>query len=80
MSRHQRENDLWIRCNRCKALRTIPPSDHNGGDHVVGRGRARIAGPFVGVSILLAALSLSVDLIEYQPREEPDRFPIVRSD
>ncbi len=29
--------------------------------------RARIVGPFVGIPILLAALSLSVDLVEYQP-------------
>lgn len=29
--------------------------------------RARAIGPFVGVTILLAALSLSVDLVEYQP-------------
>ena len=36
--------------------------------------RARIAGPFVGVTVLLAALSLSVDLIEYQPRESPERL------
>jgi len=38
--------------------------------------RARIAGPFVGVTILLAALSLSVDLIEYQPRKSPDRLSV----
>lgn len=36
--------------------------------------RARIAGPFIGITILLAALSLSVDLIEYQPRKTADRL------
>lgn len=36
--------------------------------------RARIAGPFIGVSILLAALALSVDLIEYQPHPNPERL------
>jgi len=36
--------------------------------------RARIAGPFLGVSLLFAALSLSVNLIEYEPMTEPDRL------
>jgi hypothetical protein len=36
--------------------------------------RARILGPFLGVPVLLLALSLSVDLIEYQPQDEPDRL------
>jgi hypothetical protein len=36
--------------------------------------RARIAGPFIGITLLIAALSLSVGLIEYQPRENPDRL------
>jgi hypothetical protein len=36
--------------------------------------RARIAGPFIGITILLAALALSVGLIEYQPRENPNRL------
>ena len=36
--------------------------------------RARILGPFLGVPLLLLTLSLSVDLIEYQPHEEPDRL------
>jgi hypothetical protein len=36
--------------------------------------RARILGPFLGVRVLLLALSLSVDLIEYQPQDEPDRL------
>jgi len=36
--------------------------------------RARILGPFLAVPLLLAALSLSVDLIEYQPHEESDRL------
>ncbi len=36
--------------------------------------RARIAGPFLGIMILLTALSLSVDLIEYQPREDAHRL------
>jgi len=35
---------------------------------------ARMIGPFLGVPLLLLTLSLSVDLIEYQPREEPDRL------
>ncbi len=35
--------------------------------------RARAIGPFVGVTILLAALSLSVDLVEYQPTPKVDR-------
>jgi hypothetical protein len=36
--------------------------------------RARILGPFLGVTLLLLTLSVSVDLIEYQPQEEPDRL------
>ena len=36
--------------------------------------RARILGPFLGVPLLLLTLSLSVDLIEYQPHEERDRL------
>lgn len=36
--------------------------------------RARILGPFLGLPLLLVTLSLSVDLVEYQPREEPDRL------
>ena len=36
--------------------------------------RARILGPFLAVPLLLAALSLSVDLVEYQPHEESDRL------
>jgi len=36
--------------------------------------RARIAGPFIGVSILFAALSLSVGLIEYEPMTDPNRL------
>lgn len=36
--------------------------------------RARIIGPFLGVPLLLLALLLSVDFIEYQPHEEPDRL------
>jgi hypothetical protein len=36
--------------------------------------RARILGPFLGVPVLLLTLSLSVDLIEYQPQDEPDRL------
>lgn len=36
--------------------------------------RIRIAAPFLGIPLLLLALSLSVDLIEYQPAEEPDRL------
>ena len=35
--------------------------------------RARILGPFLGVPLLLLTLTLSVDLIEYQPRAERDR-------
>lgn len=36
--------------------------------------RARILGPFLGVPLLLLILSLSVDLVEYQPQEKPDRL------
>jgi hypothetical protein len=36
--------------------------------------RGRILGPFLGVPILLAALSLSVDWIEYTPQPAPDRL------
>lgn len=36
--------------------------------------RARILAPFLGVPLLLATLALSVDLVEYQPTEEPDRL------
>jgi len=36
--------------------------------------RGRILGPFLGVPLLLLTLSLSVDLIEYQPHEEHDRL------
>jgi hypothetical protein len=36
--------------------------------------RARILGPFLGIPILLAALSLSVDWIEYTPQTPPDRL------
>jgi hypothetical protein len=36
--------------------------------------RARILGPFLGVPLLLLTLSVSVDLIEYQPQEELDRL------
>ncbi|GEM_PF-2405275 len=35
--------------------------------------RARIIGPFLGVSVLLATLALSVDLIEYQPQAARSR-------
>ena len=36
--------------------------------------RARIAGPFLGVTMMLGALTLSVDLIEYQPQEPQQRL------
>ncbi len=36
--------------------------------------RGRIMGPFLGVPILLATLSLSVDLIEYTAQPAPDRL------
>ena len=36
--------------------------------------RGRIMGPFLSVPILLAALSLSVDWIEYTPQPAPDRL------
>jgi hypothetical protein len=36
--------------------------------------RGRILGPFLGVPLLLLTLWLSVDLVEYQPQEEPDRL------
>jgi hypothetical protein len=36
--------------------------------------RGRILGPFLGVPILLATLSLSVDWIEYTPQPAPDRL------
>jgi hypothetical protein len=35
--------------------------------------RARILGPFLGIPLLLFTLSVSVDLVEYQPQEESDR-------
>ena len=39
--------------------------------------RARIAGPFLGIPILLVTLTLSVDLIEYDPQpERPNDRPI----
>ena len=44
--------------------------------------RARIAGPFLGVTMMLGALTLSVDLIEYQPQEPQQRLtdrPIPRA-
>ncbi len=34
--------------------------------------RARIAGPFLGIPILLVTLTLSVDLIEYDPQPEQE--------
>ncbi len=34
--------------------------------------RARILAPFLGLPLLLGALSLSVDLIEYRPMKKPD--------
>ena len=36
--------------------------------------RARLVGPFLGIPLLLATLSLSVDLIEYKPQPKPDRL------
>ena len=36
--------------------------------------RARMAGPFLGVIVVLAALALSVDLIEYQPEPPAERL------
>ena len=36
--------------------------------------RGRILGPFLGVPLLLLTLWLSVDLVEYQPQEEPERL------
>ena len=36
--------------------------------------RGRIAGPFLGIPLLLLTLSLSVDLVEYQPHEKKDRL------
>lgn len=36
--------------------------------------RGRIMGPFLGVPILLATLSLSVDLIEYTAQPAPDQL------
>jgi hypothetical protein len=36
--------------------------------------RARIVAPFLGVPILLAALALSVDFIEYRPQPKPERL------
>lgn len=36
--------------------------------------RARIAGPFVGISILFATLSLSVGLIEYEAMTDMERL------
>ena len=36
--------------------------------------RARIAGPLLSVPVLVFTLALSVDLIEYQPYEPPERL------
>ena len=36
--------------------------------------RARILAPFLGIPILLAALALSVDMIEYVPQPPPDKL------
>ena len=36
--------------------------------------RARMAGPFLGLPILVGALALSVDLIEYDPEPVQDRL------
>jgi len=36
--------------------------------------RVRIIAPFLGVPLLLATLSLSVDLIEYRPQQARDRL------
>ena len=36
--------------------------------------RARMAGPFLGIPLLLGTLSLSVDLIEYDPQPEGERL------
>ena len=36
--------------------------------------RARILAPFLGLPILLAALALSVDMIEYVPQPPPDKL------
>lgn len=36
--------------------------------------RGRIVAPFLGVPILLAALALSVDLIEYRPQPKRERL------
>ena len=36
--------------------------------------RARIAGPFLGVPLLLGTLVLSIDLIEYQPQKPKPRL------
>jgi hypothetical protein len=36
--------------------------------------RARIVAPFLGVPILLAALALSVDFIEYRPQPKRERL------
>ena len=36
--------------------------------------RMRMAGPFLGIPLLLGTLALSVDLIEYDPEPEPERL------
>ncbi len=36
--------------------------------------RGRTVAPFIGVSLLVATLALSVDLIEYQPQKKVDRL------
>ncbi len=38
--------------------------------------RARIVGPFLGIPLLLGALSLSVDLIEYRPQPTRERLTV----
>lgn len=36
--------------------------------------RARMAGPFLGLPVLLGSLALSVDLIEYEPQSPSNRL------
>lgn len=36
--------------------------------------RARMAGPFLGLPLLVGTLALSVDLIEYNPQPPPERL------
>jgi len=36
--------------------------------------RARMAGPFLGIPLLLGTLTLSIDLIEYDPQLEGERL------